>query len=138
MTRAADDVESPAEDSTGPEIEVPDELHRRVARPGPDGRVIEVLAARRGVSMRPGPVGGTGGTGDLNPVGIVIGFVVDLVVSVVATAVVEGAAEGRPWKAKAYRKHGPLVRRLHREVLLSGVEPEARMRELLDQYAPPS
>ncbi len=136
MTSAADGVEVPGEDDAGPEIEVPDELHRRVARPGPDGKVIEVLAARRGVTMRPGPVGGGGGTGDLNPVGIVIGFLVDLVVSIVATAVVEGAAEGRPWKVKAYRKHGPFVRRLHREVLPRGVEPEARMRELLDQYAP--
>ena len=136
MTSAADGVEEAADATAGSEIEVLDELHRRIARPGPDGKVIEVLAARRGVSMRPGPVGGAGGTGDLNPVGIVIGFLVDLVVSVVATAVVEGAAEGRPWKVKAYRKHGPFVRRLHREVLPSGVEPEGRMRELLDELAP--
>ena len=138
MISASDGVEEAAGASAEPEVEVPDELHRRIARPGPDGKVIEVLAARRGVSMRPGPVGGAGGTGDLNPVGIVIGFLVDLVVSVVATAVVEGAAEGRPWKVKAYRKHGPFVRRLHREVLLSGVEPGARMRKRLDQYAPSS
>ncbi len=129
-------VDGSADDVTEPEIEVPDELHRRVARAGPDGRVIEVLAARRGVSMRPGPVGGAGGTGDLNPVGVVIGFVVDLVVSVVATAVVEVTADGRPWKVKVYRMRRFPVQRLHVEVLPRGVEPEARMRELLDRYAP--
>ncbi len=129
--------EGDAKDGGRPEVEVPDELHRRIARPGPDGRVIEVLAARRGVSMRPGPVGGAGGTGDLNPVGIVVGLIVDLVISVVATAVVDGAAAGRPWKVKAYRRHGPFNRRLHAEVLPRGVEPESRMRELLDEFAPP-
>ena len=72
MTSATDGVEVPAGDDAGPDIEVPDELHRRIARPGPDGKVIEVLAARRGVTMRPGPVGGAGGTGDLNPVGQVM------------------------------------------------------------------
>jgi len=54
----------------------------------------------------------------------------------VATAVVEGAAEGRPWKVRAYRRHGPFVRRLHREVLLAGDGPETRKLELLDDHAP--
>ena len=118
------------------EIEEPDELHRRIARPGADGKLIEVLSARRGVTMRRGPVGGGGGSGDLNPVGAVVGLLIDLVISLVATAVIEVAAEGRPWKVKVYRRHGPFNRRLHQEVLPRGVEPEARMRELLDQYAP--
>jgi len=119
-------------------VEAPDELHRRVARRAPDGRVVEVLAARRGVAMRAGPVGGAGGGGDLNPVGIVLGFVVDLVVSMVATAVVEGAAQGRPWKVRTYRRYGPFVRRLHRELLPAGAEPGTRMLELLDHHAPRS
>jgi len=119
-------------------VEAPDALHRRVARPGPDGRVVEVLAARRGVAMRAGPLGGAGGGGDLNPVGIVLGFVVDLVVSMVATAVVEGAAQGRPWKVRTYRRYGPFVRRLHRELLPAGAEPGTRMLELLDHHAPRS
>ena len=48
---------------------------------------------------------------------------------------VQGAAEGRPWKVKAYRRHGPFARRLHREVLPAGVEPETRMLDLLDDVA---
>ena len=119
-----------------PEIEVPDEVHRMVARPGPDGTMVEVLAARRGVSMRPGTVAGAGGSGDLNPVGIVVGFVIDLVVSVVIEGVLQAAADGRPWKVKVYRMRKFPVQRLHAEVLPHGVEPEARMRALLDEYAP--
>jgi hypothetical protein len=138
MTSAADGVESPAEDSTGPEIEVPDDVHRRIARPGPDGTMVEVLAARRGVMMRPGTVVGGGGSSDLNPLSMAVGFVVDLVVSVVIEAVLEVAADGRPWKVKVYRMRKFPVQRLHAEVLPRGVEPEVRMRELLDQYAPGS
>lgn len=137
--RAGDTGDASAEDvAAGPgEVEEPDEVRRRLARPGPDGREIEVLAARRGVTMRPGAVGGgTGGGGDLNPLGIVIGFVVELVLALVVTAVVEGAAEGRPWKVKVYRRHRMVSRRLHSEVLPRGVQPEARMHELLDEFAP--
>jgi hypothetical protein len=138
VSSSTEGVEVPVDDLAGPEIEVPDKLHRRVARPGPDGTMVEVLAARRGVSMRPGPVGGVGGSGDLNPVGIVIGVVIDLLVTVVTTAVVDGAAEGRPWKVKVYRMRRFPVQRLHSEVLPRGVEPEDRMRGLLDQFAPPA
>lgn len=116
---------------------MPDEQHCRIARPGPDGRIIEVLAARRGVSMRPGLVSAAGGTStDLNPLSMLMGLVVDLVVSIVATVLVEGAAEGRPWKVKVYRRRRFLIHRLHSEVLPRGVEPEARMLELLDVHAP--
>ena len=104
------------------EVEVPDEQHRRIARPGPDGRTIEVLAAPRGVAMRPGAVSAAGGTGThLNPL---------------ATVLVELAAEGRPWKVKVYRRRRFFIQRLHAEVLPRGVEPEARMLELLDVHAP--
>jgi hypothetical protein len=120
-----------------PEIEVPDELHRRTARPGPDGTMVEVLAARRGVTVRPGATAVAGGSGDLNPLSIAIGFVIDLVVTVVTNAVIEVAAEGRPWKVKVYRMRKFPVQRLYSEVLPRGVEPDDRMRELLDQYAPP-
>lgn len=119
------------------EVEVPDEQHRRVARPGPDGRTIEVLAARRGVTMRPGAVSAAGGTStDLNPLSMLMGLVIDVVVSIVATVFVELAAEGRPWKVKVYRRRRFLIQRLHAEVLPRGVEPEARMLELLDVHAP--
>lgn len=119
------------------EVEVPDEQHRRIARPGPDGRTIEVLAARRGVTMRPGPVSAAGGTStDLNPLSMLMGLVIDLVVSILATVFAELAAEGRPWKVKVYRRRRFLIHRLHAEVLPRGVEPEARMLELLDVHAP--
>ncbi len=114
-----------------PVIEAPDELHRRLRWAGPDGRTIEVLAARRGVAMRPGSSAVAGGGGDLNPVGLIVDFVASLVLSVVLSAVIDGAAENRPWKIKAYRLHGPLARRIHSEVLPSGTEPEGRMHEVL-------
>lgn len=123
------------------EIEGPDELHRRIARPGPDGRVVEVLAARRGVMMRPGHIiGGGGGVlhDSLNPLSILMSLLVQFVVRVVADMAIEGAARGRPWKVKAYRTDGWIIRRLSHEVLPAGVEPEARMQELLDELAPAS
>ncbi len=134
---SAGDGAGQAGDGAGPDIEVPDEVHRRIARPGPDGTMVEVLAARRGVMMRAGAVAGAGGTGDLNPVGIVVGFVVELVVAVVLEGVLQAAADGRPWKVKVYRMRKFPVQKLHAEVLPRGAEPEARMRELLDEYAPP-
>lgn len=137
MSSAGDDAGRAADAVARPEVEVPDELHRRLARPGPDGTMVEVLAARRGVSMRPGPTAAAGGVGDLNPVGIVVGFVVDLLASVIVEGVLQAAADGRPWKVKAYRMRKFPVQRLHSEVLPRGVEPEARMRELLDELAPP-
>ena len=119
------------------EVEVPDEQHRRIARPDPDGRTVEVLAAPRGVAMRPGAVSAAGGTGThLNPLSMLMGLVIDLVVSIVATVLVELAAEGRPWKVKVYRRRRFFIQRLHAEVLPRGVEPEARMLELLDVHAP--
>ncbi len=121
------------------EIESPDDLHRRVAGPGRDGKTIEVLAARRGVTMRPGGgYAGGAGASDLNPVGIVVGFIIDLVLSIFIDAALDTAAEGRPWKIKAYRRHGPFVRRLHSEVLPHGEEPEERMLDVFHQFAGPT
>ena len=135
MTAAASDVTGSADDDARLEIQMPDELHRRVARLGPDGTMVEVLAARRRVSMRPGAAAGAGGSGDLNPLGMLIGFVVDLVVAVVVEGVLQAAADGRPWKDKVYRMRKFPVQLLHSEVLPRGVVPEARMRELLDEFA---
>ncbi|MCE1180210.1 MAG: hypothetical protein LWW86_14455 [Micrococcales bacterium] len=62
---------------------------------------------------------------------ILAGLVVRAAAAIVVTALLETAAEGRPWKVKAYRRRGLFVVRLHSEVLPTGVEPEERMCEVL-------
>jgi hypothetical protein len=121
-------VEAPKPADT-PVVEAVDDVRRTVARDTVDGRRIEVWAARRGVLMRGGLTGDAGGS---NPLELVVG----LVVTFVADVVLEAIAGDRPWKVKVYDRGGILIRRLHREVL-PGVDPEPRMLELLDQYAPP-
>ncbi len=66
-----------------------------------------------------------------------MGFVIGPAASVIIEGVLQAAADGRPWKVKAYRMRKFPVQRLHSEVLPRGVEPEARTRELLDELAPP-
>lgn len=127
MTNSADHSGSPDG------VEVVDDVRRRLAAPGPAGRVIEVLAARRGTPMRDG--GGTGSSVGDGVVGAVIGALVSLVLH----AAVDVAADGRPWKVRVYRRGRFLIRRLHKEVLPAGAAPDVRMRVLLDEFAgPPS
>jgi hypothetical protein len=116
-----------------PHIEVVDEVRRRLAAQGPDGRTIEVLAARRGTTMR-----GGGGTGSSVGDGIV-GAAIGALLSLVLDAIVDVAADGRPWKVRVYRRGRLLIRRLHKEVLPEGVAPEVRMTELVGEFTgPPS
>ena len=68
--------------------------------------------------------------------GFVLAFLLQLVAAIVLSILIDTAAEGRPWKVKAYRQHGPFPRRIHSERLPPGVEPEQRMTQLLDQFAP--
>jgi hypothetical protein len=118
--------------------DAPDRLRRRIARQGPDGRMVEVLAARRGVTMRDDAAGAGGTGGGDSVLGIVLTFLMHLLTAVVLSILIDAAAEGRPWKVKAYRRHGPFARRIHSERLPAGVEPEERMAQLLDQFAPAS
>ena len=112
-----------------PTVEKVDDVRRTVSRETVDRRRIEVWAARRGVMTRGGLTGDAGGS---NPLELVVG----LVVTFVADVVLEAIAGERPWKVKVYERGGIVLRRLHREVLPTGVDPEARMVELLDEYAP--
>lgn len=121
---ASDGVGRPAEAP----VEVVDEVRRRLVGRGSDGRTVEVLAARRGTMMRPGGTVGAGSTDG------VVGTLVGLVVSVLLDAVVDVAADGRPWKVKAYRRRRLVIQRLHQEILPPGVQPEERMRQLLDRF----
>ncbi|MEO7269099.1 MAG: hypothetical protein ABIW49_07825 [Knoellia sp.] len=123
----------PGEASPPRDIDVVYEVRRRLAAQGPDGREIEVLASRRGTTMR-----GGGGTGSSVGDGIV-GAVIGALLSLVLDAVVDVAADGRPWKVRVYRRGRLLIRRLHKEVLPAGVAPEVRMRELVGEFTgPPS
>lgn len=115
----------------------PDPLRRRLTRKGPDGRTYEVLAARRGIMMRD-DAGGTGGAGGDTVAGAIAGFFLELLANLVFTAILHSAAEHRPWKVKVYRLRGPFPRRIHSEVLPRGVEPDARLLELLERHAPTS
>ncbi|WP_404385818.1 hypothetical protein LL946_06115 [Knoellia locipacati] len=111
-----------------PQVEIVDDVRRRLVGEARDGRRFEVLAARRGTTMRPGGSGGsTVGDGIVGAVvGGIVGFVLD--------AAVDVAADGRPWKVKAYRRRRFVIQRLHKEVLPRGVQPEERMREVLGHY----
>jgi hypothetical protein len=129
MTTPGPGAPQAPEPADPPAVEKVDDVRRTVSRETVDGRRIEVRAARRGVMMRGGLTGDAGGS---NPLELVVG----LVVTFVADVVLEAIAGERPWKVKVYDRSGILLRRLHREVLPAGVAPEARMVELLDEYAP--
>ena len=115
----------------------PDPLRRRLTRKGPGGRTYEVLAARRGIMMRY-DAGGTGGAGGDTVAGAIVGFLLELLANLIFTAILRSTAEHRQWKVKVYRLRGPFPRRIHSEVLPHGVEPEARMLEVLERHAPGS
>ena len=121
--------------TSGDVDQVPDRLRRRLARVGPDGEAIEVLAARRGLMMRH-DAGGSGAGGGDSILGAIAYFVLELLVTLLLNTFLEAAATERPWKVKAYRLGGPFPRRSHPERLPEGVEPEERMVELLDEDAP--
>lgn len=118
-------------------VRSPDAVHRSVRATGPDGVGIEVLAARRGTPMREGfAAGDGGGPDDIHPVAILVWLAMLVVVHLLLGPVLRWLARGRPWKVAVYRDRRVLPKRLHREVLPRGVEPEARMLELLEQHAP--
>ena len=123
MTGLGDDPATAAE----AEVEVVDEVRRRIVGRASDGRKVEVLAARRDTSMRPGAGVGAGSTDGI--IGTIVGFLASIVID----AAVDLAADGRPWKVKVYRPR--LVnRRVHSEVLARGEDPEERMRQLLEKF----
>ncbi len=136
MTSAETGEDGPAQGNSSLEVEVADELRRRIAGTSVEGQKYEVLAARRGIMMRDG-IYGSGGAGGDSIIGMMLGFLLEVVLSVVLNAVLEGTAENRSWKVKVYRLRGPIPRRIHAEVLPRDVvDPESRMRVLLDHYVP--
>ena len=88
--------------------------------------------------MRANP-GGAGASGGADSImGFVLSFIFQLIAAIVVDIIIDMAAEGRPWKVKAYRKHRAFFRKIHSERLPPGVEPEQRMAQLLDELAPKS
>ena len=113
-----------------------DPLRRRAVGRDADNRLVEVLAARRGVSLRTRGADVREDVGMLTPASPVsVGVAVGMLVHGLGGGLLEASADRRRWKVRAYRVGRLTSRRVHAETLPSDAAVDDRVAEVLAAYA---
>ncbi|MBR7744750.1 hypothetical protein KC207_15745 [Phycicoccus sp. BSK3Z-2] len=113
-----------------------DPLRRRAVGRDADNRLVEVLAARRGVSLRTRGADVREDVGMLTPASPVsVGVAVGMLVHGLGGGLLEASADRRPWKVRAYRVGRFTSRRVHAETLPADAAVDDRVAEILAAYA---